>query len=183
MHQPPLPAAPRRRLAALQTQGALSADSFQWPAAPAPCTPACGLEASSGSPATGEGQPGSHYGPASPGWWSTTLRPPATLGLPKAPSPAPAGWLYAGHLPGAEPQPPPVAACRASWPARLSTCGPQQPPQLWLKWIQATPLPIPPSWSAILTPELQPSPCPGPAPRSPFRQLVLQQLHLQALDT
>ncbi|XP_019524097.1 PREDICTED: ADM2 isoform X1 [Hipposideros armiger] len=103
-------------------------DTFQWPAAPAPCTLACGLEATPDSPATGESQPGHCYGSACPEW------PPPTLGPPQAQSPVPAGWLCARHLPGTEPQPPSMAAHRIGRPTGLVPHGSQQPPQLWLGW-------------------------------------------------
>lgn len=158
----------------LPLQGAPSPDPFQQPAAQAPRTPTCGLEASTGPPATEGCWPGPCCGSASPGWWPPTLGPPKTLGLPQDPSPAPASGLCAGHLSGAESQPPPVATHGTGRPAGLSSCGPQQPPQLWLKWGWATPLPIP---ARVLCPrpELQLSPLHSPVPRSCRQQVLWQQ--------
>lgn len=112
----------------LPLQGAPSPDPFQGPEASTPCISACGLEATPGPPATEECQPSPWDGSASPG------QPPPTPGPPQVPTPAPAGGLCAGHLPGAEPQPPPVAAGWVGRPTGLSPHGPQQPPQLRLRW-------------------------------------------------
>lgn len=108
-----------------------SKDSFQWPAAWTLFTP----EASSCPPATGKGQPDPCYASSASGCWLTTPRSPATLGTSKTPRPASAGGLCPGHVPSAESQSPLVAAGPASWPARLGSCGSQQPPQLWLRWV------------------------------------------------
>lgn len=112
----------------LPLQGAPSPDPFQGPEASTPCTSAWGLEATRGPPAAEERQPSPCDGAASPG------RPPPTLGPPQVPSPAPAGGLCAGHLPGAEPRPPPMAAGWVGRPTGLRPHGPQQPPQLRLRW-------------------------------------------------
>lgn len=146
----------------LPLQGAPSPDSFQWLAVPAPCSLACGLEAAPGPPAPEECQPGPCYGSASPEW------PPPTLGSPQAPSPAPACGLCAGHLPGAEPQPSPVAAYRLSRPTRLSPCGPQQPAQLRLR--RGRPYPcLSQLGCRALIPELQLSPQPRTSPEAPAK--------------
>lgn len=58
--------------------------------------------------------------------------PSARRGSP-APRAAAAGGLRAGHLPGAEPQPPPVAAEGTVGPPGLVPHEPQQPPQLRLR--------------------------------------------------
>lgn len=109
-------------------QGAPSPGPFRWPEAGTPCRSACGLEATPGPPATEERQPSPCHGSPSPGW------PPPTPGPPQVPSPAPEGGLWAGHLPGAQPRPPPMAAGWVSRPTGLSPRGPQQPPQLRLRW-------------------------------------------------
>lgn len=179
MHQPALPAAPRHAVpqpgpepAACPTQGAPSQDPFQWPEASTPYTSACGLEATPGPPATEECQPSPRYGSASPGW------PPPALGSPQVPSPAPAGGLCAGHLPGAEPQPPPLAAGWVSWPTGLSPHGPQQPPQLWLTRSWPYPCLAQPGCCASI-PELHLGP---QSPPSPLDLLHTSVTSVQALE-
>lgn len=107
-------------------QGAPSLAAFQRPAAPASCALARCPGATPGPPRRAERRPGPCCGPA------PLERLPPTPGPPQAQGPAPAGGLWAGHLPGAETQPPPVAAHRIGWPTGLVPRGPQQSPQLWL---------------------------------------------------
>lgn len=157
-----------RLLAPSPLQGASSQDPCQRPAAPAPCTPACDPQAAPGPAATEGRQSGPCRGSASPEW------SPSTLGPPKAQSPSPAGRLYAEHLPGAEPQSPPVAAPGIGRPPGPSPHGPQQPPQLWLRWGRPRP-----SQTLHPNPRAAAQPSPSPAPRAPTdsRDLPRQPTH------
>lgn len=148
-------------------QGAPSQDPFQWREASSPHTSTCGLEATAGPASGEERQPSPRSGAASPG------RPPPAPGPPQVPSPAPAGGLCAGHLPSAEPQPPPMAAGWVSRPTGLSPYGPQQPPQLWLRWRGPSPRLAPPGCCTSV-PELRLGPLSPPSPRSPWTSCTPQ---------
>lgn len=137
-------------------QGPSSQDPCQRPTAPAPCTPACDLQATPSPVATEGRQSAPCRGSASPEW------SPSTLGSPKAQSPAPSGGLCAEHLPGTEPQPPPMAACGIGRSPGPSPHGPQQPPQLWLRWGRPCP-----SQMLLPNPRAAAQPSPRPTPRAP----------------